>query len=209
MMSSTTVGTTRTVVGWPHSKHPHDWQWLSLPVHRPHGRHSLIADVRLIEPCQSKYRTLQLMKHQYRRGRYWPTFEVALQSVLDAMDQGNRLADVAEVSTLTLLHLLGWQGQVQRSSELTSSNDRSKRLADLTETVGAEAYLCGTGGRRYLDTAPFKARGLDVTWFESPIADDERPSIWSGARQFSALWALMRFGIETVSKEFDALVGKL
>lgn len=188
-------------------KTPHDWQWLSLPVHRPNGRHSLIADVRLLEPHRSKYRTLHLLKHHYRRSPYWPVLEAALPSVLERFAGSDRLVDVADASTLALLRLLGWQGQVRRRSEFTSSNDRSGRLADLTATVGADTYLCGTSGRRYLDIVPFAAKGLKVAWFEPPqVADTEQPTVWSQARQLSALWALMRFGVEAVGKEFDKLI---
>ena len=106
-----------------------EWQWLSLPVHRPSGRQTLIVDVRLLEPHRSKYRTLHLLKHHYRHSGYWSSLQPALQTVLGGMDCSDRLADVAEASTLVLLRLLGWQGDVQRSSALVSSGDRSARLA--------------------------------------------------------------------------------
>lgn len=187
---------------------PPDWQWLSLPVHRPQGRHSRIVDVRLIEPSRSKDRAVRLVKHFYRQSPYWPVLETVLQSVLDVMDNADRVADVAETSTLALLHLLGWHGHVQHSRELDSSNERSQRLADLTAAVGAATYLCGTGGRHYLDTAAFTARGLDIAWFEPPhdASHHDRPVIWSQARRLSALWALARFGPTAVQNEFDKRV---
>lgn len=135
---------------------PAKWQWLSLPVHRPHGRASRIDEVY-----------------------------------------------IAEASTLMLLRMLGWCGQVQRSSELPSRCGRSERLADLVHAVGTDTYLCGTGGRRYLDRTQFDDHGLGVRWFEAPATDAEPVGMWSEARQVSAVWALMWLGAEAVQAELN------
>src|SRR6266699_1992290 len=58
---------------------PNEWQWLSLPVHRPSGRQTLIADVRLLEPHRSKYRTLHLLKHYYGQSLHWSSLQPAVQ----------------------------------------------------------------------------------------------------------------------------------
>jgi hypothetical protein len=185
-------------------KLPNEWQWLSLPVRRPSGRQTPIADVRLLERHRSKYRTLHLLKHHYRQSRYWSSLQPALQTVLGGMDCSDRLADVAEASTLALLRLLGWQGDVRRSSALPSGGDRSARLADLAVAVDAGTYLCGTGGRRYLDPDPFNTRDIKITWYAPPIIEDvSPPSVWSQARWNSALWAFMRHGPDIVRSEFD------
>jgi hypothetical protein len=61
-----------------------------------------------------------------------------------------------------------WPGAIYRSSDLPARPGRSERLADLTRTVGAATYLCGTGGTRYLDPQPFTAHGLTIEWFTPP-----------------------------------------
>lgn len=96
-----------------------------------------------------------------------------------------RTATVAETSARILLDLLGWQGQLLRSSELPARPGRSQRLADLTAAAGARLYLCGTGGMKYLDETPFADQAITVVPFRPPTT-----SIWSSGRQISALWAL-------------------
>ncbi|MFJ9011193.1 WbqC family protein [Streptomyces canus] len=45
----------------------------------------------------------------------------------------------------------------------------SERLADLAAATSSSHYLCGTGGRRYLDTAAFDAPGIQVLFFHTPV----------------------------------------
>ena len=74
---------------------------------------------------------------------------------------------------------------------------RSERLVDLTRDVGAATYLCGTGGSRYLDQAPFAALGLAVAMFTPP----EHPADLSpeNARRVSVLADLAAAGPERLS----------
>ncbi|MCZ4102946.1 MULTISPECIES: WbqC family protein [Streptomyces] len=88
-----------------------------------------------------------------------------------------------------------------RSSDLAASSDRSVRLADLTTAVGADTYLCGTGGLRYLDRRPFAERELNVHVFRPPAAED----LWAGAAKISALWALAAYGPSGVGAAFNDL----
>lgn len=76
-----------------------------------------------------------------------------------------RLADVSEHTTITLFRLLNWPGAICRSSSIPAREGRSERLADLAQAVGASTYLCGTGGSRYLDPAPFASLGRTVGMF--------------------------------------------
>ena len=86
-------------------------RWLTIPVHLPAGRGTLIRDVQVAEAAAS-------------------------------------------------------------SDLRVRSSGRSERLADLASAVGATTYLCGTGGSRYLDPAPFKARKLRVVMFKPPKHPD-------------------------------------
>ena len=185
---------------------PFTWQWLSLPAHRPTGRSSLVTDIKLVDQRRSRHRIARLLHQRYGQSPHWSMFSKELQPVLDLLQHTDQLVETTEASTLMLLRLLGWHGEVRRSSALPSRSDRSQRLADLAECVGASTYYCGTGGRRYLDVAPFTAMGIDVAWFEPPSStDQEHLSMWSNARQISAAWAMLTFGFDAVGAELRAL----
>jgi WbqC-like protein family len=167
-------------------------QWLTVPVHLPHGRATPINQVQVSDPEATRHRMYRLLQQYYARSRYWPAFEHTLSQVLATLDTTDRLAGLSEASTQALLTLTGWRGTISRSSGLTARTDKSQRLAELTCATGATTYLCGTGGARYLDYWPFALHGLQVVLFTSPARGD--PRVWQGASKISALRALMNVG---------------
>lgn len=164
-------------------------QWLSLPVHRPFGRSTRINEVLLLEPDKSARRVMQLVQQHYGRAPHWEELRGVVQEVAAAIAVGARLAEVTEISTRLLLDLLGWRGSVVRSSDLAARQERSARLADLALAVGADEYLCGTGGAKYLDEWPFREYGILVSYFGMPDRDP-----WPAARKVSALHWVAEMG---------------
>ncbi len=176
-------------------------RWLTIPVHRPRGRDSRISELLLADPELSRRRVGQLVHQYYRRAPHWARTRDALDEVLAALELNDRVADVAEVSARALLAQLGWRGEVVRSSALRVSDDRSARLADLTSAVGADTYLCGRGGARYLEESPFTARGLTVRYPPPPELAGK-----DGMRTLSALWGFAVLGPDAVRAEISAAV---
>ncbi|WP_369380419.1 WbqC family protein [Streptomyces sp. cg36] len=164
-------------------------QWLSLPVHLPHGRATHIRDMRLADPDRSARRVAGMLAQHYKQSPHWADLRPRLTPLLDLFTTTDRAAEITEASTHLLLDLLGWQGQIIRSSQLPTHTGRSQRLAELTQATGAGAYLCGTGGMTYLDSTPFTAYGIKVIPFTTPDSD-----LWQAANQISALRALMVHG---------------
>lgn len=174
-------------------------QWLTLPVHLPDGRTTLIKDVRLVNPVQARRRTERLLKQYYRRSLHWAAVHEAVATVLETLETTDELAAVAEQSTRAMLTALSWAGTVCRSSDLSARTERSERLADLTIAVGARTYLCGSGGARYLEHQPFEAQGLSTALFSTPVSGEAR--IWHDARAITGLHPLATAGPERLVQE--------
>jgi hypothetical protein len=172
-------------------------QWLTLPVHRPTGQQTTIADVRLLEQAKSARRVGQLTHQYYGNCRRWPLLRPIIEETTAAIHTTARLAEVAELSTRLLLTHMGWRGTVVRSSSVTSRPGKSARLADLTAAVGADEYLCGTGGAKYLDETPFIEQGLSVQYMYLPAITALRER-----KQTSGLWWL-------AAVDWDSLHGLL
>ncbi|WP_438293142.1 WbqC family protein [Streptomyces sp. HUAS TT7] len=183
---------------------PEQWQWLSLPTHLPQGRQTAIQDALIADPVRSQRRTALMLQQRYGASPHWPLLQDALATVLSLFETTPRTADLAEASTRRLLDLLGWKGQILRSSQLPARPGRSQRLADLAAVTGARSYLCGTGGMTYLDTGLFTARSITVTSFRTPTT-----GVWEGARSISALRALMLLGPDAVALELHHATGEL
>ncbi|MEV0449238.1 WbqC family protein [Streptomyces sp. NPDC050600] len=178
---------------------PSRLQWLSIPTHLPDGRSTLIKDAVVVDPQLARRRTTHMLTQHYSRSPDWPILRDGVDSVLQCFDTA-RMAAVAEESTKVLLRLLGWRGQILRSSRLPARAERSQRLADLTAVAGARGYLCGTGGMSYLVTAPFEALGLSVVPFVPP-----KNGFWRDAREASSVGPLMTAGIAAVAGELRAI----
>jgi hypothetical protein len=182
-------------------------RWLTLPVHLPDGRATLIKDALLAEPARTAKRTTGILRHYYRRAPYRSDVLALLPGIEESITGTERIADVSEHATVTLLRLLNWPGVIFRSSGIPARRGRSERLADLTSAVGAATYLCGTGGSRYLDPTPFAALGLGVAMFTPPEHPADLPP--ENARRVSALADLAVAGPErlfTALREHARLV---
>jgi len=179
---------------------PAGQQWLTIPVHLPHGRQTTIDQVKITDPQATRLRVRRLLQQYYGRSRHWPAFEEAVGQAMTILDRTDLLADFTEQSSRALLTALGWRGTIVRSSQFRARDGRSERLARLTCAAGARTYLCGTGGARYLDQWPFASHGLRVAYFTTPTQGDQR--IWQDASKITAIRALMTVGPSALS---DAL----
>jgi hypothetical protein len=173
-------------------KDPAKQQWLSLNVHLPNGRNTRIRDALVVDAARCQRRVDGMMEQFYARSEHWPTLGPALATVVKMVTETDRLHKIAELSTQVLLDAYRWRGTVVHSSNLNARTDRSRRLADLTRAVGADTYICGTGGARYLDPTPFDVLGLRVDYFRRPTWIEE--SIWETGKRLSATWALAKHG---------------
>ncbi len=147
-------------------------RWLTVPVHLPAGRPTLIRDVLVADPAYARSRVHGVVRHCHKGSPHWPAINGLLAQVEDAFTRSDRLADVSLASAVALLRALNWPGTIYRSSDLPARTGRSERLADLTRAVGADIYLCGTGGARYLDEEPFASRRVSVAYFVPPPSCD-------------------------------------
>lgn len=175
---------------------PQRRQWLTIPTHLPHGRQTAIRDALIVNPARSRRRLAQMLRQHYRASPHRRAFGQALQPVLDLVTTTERTAQVAEASTRVLLGLLGWGGQVLRSSDLPARPGRSQRLADLAAVTSARGYLCGTGGLTYLEADLFTACGIEVIPFRPPATGR-----WQDAREITALHFLMRSGPQALADQ--------
>ncbi|MFF7143535.1 WbqC family protein [Streptomyces nodosus] len=175
-------------------------QWLTLPTHLPQGRSTLISQARLVDPQRTR-RTVRLLVRQYfGRSPHWRAVSDVLDAALDTLDTSDRVADLARTSTIALLTVLGWSGEVLDSSEIPTRPGRSERLADLAAATGSTHYLCGTGGLRYLDADPFDALGIPVLPFHTPVDG----LLWQWAQRASSFWALSAIGPGELANQLTA-----
>lgn len=177
-------------------------RWLTVPVHLPAGRATLIKDARIADPDLTARRVRGLLSQYFRTSPHLAAVQDLIAEAEDAVASSAGAAEVSERTTIALLKVAGWRGRTCRSSGTAARTGRSERLADLTMAVGAAAYLCGTGGSRYLDPAPFTAQGLAVQFFTPPARlTSLPPDAWHRA---TALADLAEAGSQALAQHLDS-----
>lgn len=176
-------------------------RWLTVPVHLPAGRATLIRDVRVAEPGLALQRVTSLLRQYYRRSPYRAAVFDLLPQVEDAFAGTERLADVSEHATLALLRAVKWHGVICHSSDLPARSGRSQHLADLTRAAGGTVYLCGTGGSRYLDPEPFITEGLRIELFTPP--KHAAGGTWKDDRRVTVLADLAAVGPTALAEQLS------
>ncbi|SRR6266566_3669373 len=176
-------------------------RWLTVPVHLPAGRATLIKDALIVDPDLAARHVRGLLRQYFRKSPHQAEISGLLADAEDAVASSSRVAEASERTTIALLKAVGWRGRICRSRDTAARTGRSERLADLTISVGATAYLCGTGGSRYLNPAPFAAQGLEVQFFTPPARLATLPP--DACHRATALADLAEASLRTLARHLD------
>lgn len=148
--------------GWQNRnriKTPRGAQWLTVPVKARLG--TLISDVEIDagQPWQRKH--VEAIRVNYARAPHFDRYFGELEQLLRR--PWRRLADLNVEVTRFLAEALGLTPRMLRASELSPvSAGPTGRLLDLCVAVGADTYLAGRDGARYMDLPRFEAARVAV-----------------------------------------------
>jgi hypothetical protein len=139
-------------------------RWLTVPVHAPLG--TPIRDVTIAGPWAARH--VRAIEHAYARAPWLDAHRADLRALYAR--PWTHLAAVAEASARWLAGAVGITTPVRRASELAENaaepgvngGDATGRLVALCRAVGADTYLAGADGARYMDLARFRAAGITV-----------------------------------------------
>lgn len=148
--------------GWQNRnriKTPRGAQWLTVPVQARLG--TLIRDIPIDTAQPWARRHVQALRVNYARAphfaRYFPELDRLLQR------PWRLLADLNAEVTRFLAEALGLSRRMLRASKLSGTQaDPTGRLVDLCRAVGADTYLAGQDGARYMDLDQFRASRIAV-----------------------------------------------
>ena len=136
--------------------------WISCPVLRKSGI-QLIDSIK-IDDC-SPWRDVirKILRTNYQEAKNFQTTIELMDRLLDF--QSDSLANFNINAIQSIAKYLGYQTQFIRQSSLPKIEETStKRLVALTQSVGADAYLCGGGSSSYFDEATFENAGLHLIY---------------------------------------------
>ena len=173
-------------------------EWLTVPVHRPDGRNTLLRDVSIAYEGVFPRRHLDIVKESYGNE---PTFQVWydwLASNLQA--KASHLVDLTSGLILSAMHNLNISTPTVFARDFPTNGSSSSRLLELVQAVGGTTYVAAQGSRDYLDNFHgFEEAGisLEYSMFDHPIYNQRLDSFVS---HLSFLDAAVRLPAEALQK---------
>jgi hypothetical protein len=160
--------------GWQNRnriKTPDGPRWLTVPVKARLGMTVSVVPIDTSQPWRARH--LRSIENAYAKAPRWSRYRDALGSFYAR--EWERLAPLAVDSARWLADALGVSTPARLASELAVSDgprpDATARLVAVCRAVGADTYLAGRDGARYLDAEQFAAAGIAVLTqrYEHPV----------------------------------------
>jgi len=144
--------------------------WLTVPVHARLGTPIGEVSVDTTQPWRARH--LRAIEHAYARAPHLPAYRDGLRALLDT--EWTRLAPLAVASAEWLGRMAGIATPTRLASSLDvhgAGGDATGRLVAVCKALGAETYLAGGHGARYMDAGRFREAGITVLYqrYEHPV----------------------------------------
>ena len=175
-------------------KGPQGPQWLTVPVLQQLGQD--IRDVRINTTVRWQKKHITGLASCYGRAPYYGAYKDALEDLLD--QPWELLSSLNIEATKLIASLIGIDTPLSLASEMECvSDDRDRRLIEITQKLGGSSYLAGIGGRDYMNMATWEEAGIEVLFqaFEHPVY----PQVFNGfSSHLSAVDLLFNAGEEAM-----------
>jgi len=147
-------------------------QWLTIPVHSKGVTEGIpIKDVRIDWSKPWSKNHLKALTFAYAKTPYFASFAAWLDLVFAREDEF--LSDFTIWLTIEIARKLGNQRtRFMRSSEITGiEGQKTDRLIQILQHVGATHYLSGPSARDYIEQAKFDSAGIALSYIEYNYAE--------------------------------------
>ncbi|MCW3999307.1 MAG: WbqC family protein [Candidatus Bathyarchaeota archaeon] len=142
------------------------WNWLTVPI--IHNHPQTIKDTKIAGE-QWKTRQLALLTDNYKKTPYFKDY---FPIIKEAITFNHELLIGLNLHLIkAVAELLDIKAKMMRSSEFPyCGKEKNEKLVSMCRFLGADTYLCGSGGRNYVDQAQFEASKITLQWhsYEHP-----------------------------------------
>jgi len=147
----------------------HGWKWLTVPVEK---KRIPIKDINIKNTLKKGFKWnethLRDIKDNYENTPYYKRYEKVFESIYT--EEYDNLIDLNMNIIFFLKKVFDINTKIVFSSELGLTSKSSARLVEITETLGGDIYLSGSGGRNYLNVSLFEKKGIKIEfqYFKHP-----------------------------------------
>src|SRR3990170_2611278 len=147
------------------------WQWLTVPVLYKFPQK--INEVRINNKIDWKRKYLNTLVTNYSKSKYFEKYILYFKALYSK--EWEFISDINIDVTRQLAGFLGIKKNFIIASEFLSADkeegDATKRLIDICRLIGADTYLAGKDGAKYMDVEKFTKSGIKLTFqdFKHPV----------------------------------------
>jgi len=149
-------------------KTPKGRQWLTIPVNSRGAQTENIPinQIRIVWDNPWSQNHLKALQHSYSKAPHFSQYVSLLEKFYQRRDEF--LADLTIDFTIALTNELGnTHTRFMRSSEIAGiDGQKTDRLVQILQTVGATHYISGPSARDYIEKEKFDSAGITLEYME-------------------------------------------
>lgn len=139
-------------------------QWLTVPVCHRNRDEERINEMLINSELPWARKHWQTIVTNYARAPYFHQYAPELEQILNQDWRYLCELDMALIQwVMDVLHI---HKPIVYMSALGVEGNKTELLINICQAVGADTYLSGIGGKRYMDLEAFAAAGIDLLWQE-------------------------------------------
>jgi hypothetical protein len=145
-------------------KTPNGTLWLTIPVALS-GRFGQRIDETRVTDQRWRAKHWRTIEQNYARAPHFADYREQFEDLyLRREDQ--LLTDINRSFVDAACACLGIETPISRSTEYATGGDRTHRLIDVCQALGADIYLSGPSATAYLDERAFTSAGISVEYMD-------------------------------------------
>ncbi len=148
--------------------------WITIPVKKKGRGLQRICDVEIENGTDWQRSHLGVMRHFYKKAPYFNDYIFEIEKIYHK--KWSKLIDLNITFIKFLMDILNIKRKVILLSSLDVEGRGSGLLLGISKRLGADVYLSGYGGKKYIDEGIFKKAGIEVRYynFKPPVY----PQLW-------------------------------
>ncbi len=152
-------------------------QWITVPVTHGSRDEELISEMVISSEQPWVQKQWGSLVTNYSRAPYFDRYAPALKAILDR--GWTSLCELDMALTQWVMDELEIKTPIVYLSTLAVEGRKSELLINACKAVGADTYLSGAGGKRYMDLAAFAGAQVNIQWqeFQFPTYEQLFPDL--------------------------------
>lgn len=145
------------------------WILLTVPVLTKNKFEQPINEVRINNAINWQKKHWRSMYLNYKKAPFFGVYKDFFEQVYS--QKWEKLVDLNETIIRYIARELNINVEIVKSSEFNPCGQKTDLLIDMCKKLGADTYLSGEGGRRYVDESKFKTHNLNSVYinFRHPV----------------------------------------